>query len=774
MASSLHAPLPHGSTSVAETNAMNSILGRRASHNTPSSSMLAPPVPARAPRRVIPSTASLAAQSLAHNAQATTPSRTLYRYTLMEPDPNRTANGRSPVSDEHSGDDSYSGESTGNISHNTYESLEREVAPQVAAAASSSSYRAPSVVGSVGPRRSLNSQSRNRQSRASAFDDAAYRPASDSGSSDEGRAASVSSRRGLRASVAPQASVPPPAIGDDRNAARSSARPQGASEPRNRRTTAPKTPKAEPAQAETDIGEDIDVLDELPETATVRITAHGAHGSGTARLVHTSPAPSRLGRASMPRDPRSPAEATPPRTSRKTKATPTPSVLNTTFEAVRRRRDIQFAFVAIIVGMLFAMFFKMSTKSPSIPGYPQAQPSAGPTPASGDVSRLYSKLASLEQAVSKLESKPAATPNIESAIERSSSVQALRRELDLLRSEMASVKGVVRDHDAKFKNYAAVEREVVALKTRVTAVEQDVKAALDDGRLRSALDNLLPSRMPVRVNHKGVYSIDPSFWALLKTVFVNHDDVETRFKAVDERLNRKDKADDKNAPAPAPQEPWRLADHAAELQSWAASVFQRQAASEQLITKPEFISLVEDHLSSLREELNAVRNHVPKPGSTTIVTAKGEDLTPALQGLVDASLLKYSKDTIAQADYALYSGGARVIDEYTTQLLLVEEAGLWSRRIKGTQSIYGLPPETALTDAVQTGSCWPFKGGEGQLGVGLPRDVIVSSVTVQHLPQDLSYGDIASAPRRVEVYAKVSGEQNQRKAAYLAEKWDGQ
>jgi len=122
-------------------------------------------------------------------------------------------------------------------------------------------------------------------------------------------------------------------------------------------------------------------------------------------------------------------------------------------------------------------------------------------------------------------------------------------------------------------------------------------------------------------------------------------------------------------------------------------------------------------------------------------------------------------------DYALYSGGARVIPDLTSQTYELRPDS-WGRylfgRITGRGIALGRPPVTALVPDNGVGNCWPFAGPSGHLGIFLNQPIHITHVTVDHASKDVTY-DIKTAPREFHVWGLVEGEENiQKFAAYRA------
>ena len=61
-------------------------------------------------------------------------------------------------------------------------------------------------------------------------------------------------------------------------------------------------------------------------------------------------------------------------------------------------------------------------------------------------------------------------------------------------------------------------------------------------------------------------------------------------------------------------------------------------------------------------------------------------------------------------------------------------------------------PRTILQPGSSPGQCWAFKGAQGCVVVKLSNPVIISEVTLEHIPKSLSPdGNVSSAPRNFEI-----------------------
>ncbi|OCF41302.1 hypothetical protein I317_04873 [Kwoniella heveanensis CBS 569] len=354
------------------------------------------------------------------------------------------------------------------------------------------------------------------------------------------------------------------------------------------------------------------------------------------------------------------------------------------------------------------------------------------------------------------------------------SFDSLKAELDGLTSRVGHSESAVTSAQDKLKSVDDLDREVDSLKFRVGQVEKQVSDALDDGRLRAALERILPDALPVKINPQGMIDVDPRFWTEMKKVMMERTETEALIKKAlaslpASPLASKDKKNDK-----AEMEEGKI-------RAWAEDVFERQSSAKDWVTRESFQDVLNQELRALRAELSSIKEHrarerassskaspLPAASSVTIKSGKGEDLTSLFNDLIDAALLRYSKDTIARTDFALFTAGARVIPHLTSDTLVLSTASKLGRWVMGSKDVQGRPPATALHPDISVGSCWPFQGSEGSLGVMLTRRVRVGDVTIEHAPSDLAL-DTSTAPKSIQVMGVLDNEEDRSK---LAQYWE--
>ncbi|RIA89414.1 hypothetical protein C1645_772382 [Glomus cerebriforme] len=121
---------------------------------------------------------------------------------------------------------------------------------------------------------------------------------------------------------------------------------------------------------------------------------------------------------------------------------------------------------------------------------------------------------------------------------------------------------------------------------------------------------------------------------------------------------------------------------------------------------------------------------------------------------VEEMLYTYSQDKLNKADFALSTGGAKIISPLTSPTF-EQWPEQWYRmafaKLTGHGITRGKPPVTALQPDVHVGQCWPFAGQKGQLAVLLSRQIYVTAVTYDHVSKTVAMGT-TSAPKEFEIW----------------------
>jgi hypothetical protein len=133
---------------------------------------------------------------------------------------------------------------------------------------------------------------------------------------------------------------------------------------------------------------------------------------------------------------------------------------------------------------------------------------------------------------------------------------------------------------------------------------------------------------------------------------------------------------------------------------------------------------------------------------------------------IHQALLHASKDIIGKRDFASLEGGGRVLPALTTPPSMYQ-ASSWAL----SWSLLHFPrnsPSISLTQSLQTNSYWCFKGSSGQLGIVLAELLLITHITIDHIPKDFT-SNIQRAPHNITVWGVVDGEENSHKVRSLVD-----
>ncbi len=317
----------------------------------------------------------------------------------------------------------------------------------------------------------------------------------------------------------------------------------------------------------------------------------------------------------------------------------------------------------------------------------------------------------------------------EVALAREASVTSERQlvelsaQLDAITEELGRVRGLPREFaDFRAASEAQGERvqhRLAGVESKLERVERDLAAGITEERFLGLLERALPSRVPVTQQGSKI-SLAPAFLAELQRLLAPATSATDKTRASWDDF---------------------ILDNEAALRQWTISVFESEARSKGLVDKHEFTEV-------LKREIAAAR-----PAQTNVKDTSGKDVTATLTSMIDAALLRYSKDVIARADHALATAGGDIIPHFTSPTLMLERPRLWRSVFLGTRAKRGRDPTIVLWGETTPGVCWPFAGAEGQVGIKLGGRVKVTDVTIDHVPRELVPVESmqGAAPRDVEV-----------------------
>ncbi|RUS24266.1 UNC-like C-terminal-domain-containing protein [Jimgerdemannia flammicorona] len=101
-------------------------------------------------------------------------------------------------------------------------------------------------------------------------------------------------------------------------------------------------------------------------------------------------------------------------------------------------------------------------------------------------------------------------------------------------------------------------------------------------------------------------------------------------------------------------------------------------------------------------------------------------------------------------DFALYTGGASIIHQYTSPTYFPPLYTL-HQALKGDIRIH--PPEMAIMPSTHVGECWPMAGSQGQIAISLIQPITVTSIAIEHASRYKAIM-LSSAPRDMELWGQ--------------------
>ncbi|KAL1924688.1 uncharacterized protein VTP21DRAFT_4342 [Calcarisporiella thermophila] len=330
--------------------------------------------------------------------------------------------------------------------------------------------------------------------------------------------------------------------------------------------------------------------------------------------------------------------------------------------------------------------------------------------------------------------------------------------------------------DALENNFGKTSKEVRSLHTSFDNLKGELKGLhryVDDiasgeaiaRRVSMAIEKYLPNHLIVRMNsHTGKLEVEPEFWLQLKNMFTTNEKLDSSVDQLRKEFANIRKAEHNNVNSMHPSLSWK---DFVQNNEQSISTFIRQSIDDMtgenglIVSKKDFMSILGEEVKRLRKDLETQaiqhQNQKPVQHQEAVERAKmqlGDDATEIISEMIDEALLRYSSDVLGMPDYALASGGARIIPTMTSKTYSVRPGGFFGQISASLFSVgikQGMPPVAAIHPDTHVGQCWPFHGSQGNLGILLSRPIVVTDLTVEHVNKDVAI-DLGSAPQRIEVW----------------------
>ena len=363
----------------------------------------------------------------------------------------------------------------------------------------------------------------------------------------------------------------------------------------------------------------------------------------------------------------------------------------------------------------------------------------------------------------------------------------LKLDAEVGKHETEMKRGVAKS-DAVMGEMKALKSNIEALKKGLTHVEGELKRVSDYEYISKialkSISEYLPSQLAVKVNPKTRrIEINPEFWTALRGVFADREEMEQSVASQASKIA--------GAKVVNKEISWAefLRGNEEAIKSFVKvqmdDRWNKAGEDGVIVSRDYFLEILHDQVSELRSDLDSkmvkLLDKFDKQSKDTVQKAiasadallkrakkassgavKGGDLsTEAMNSIVETALHRYSTDTLAKPDYALYSSGARINPLLTSPTYHHSPSSLFKKLgsyvLGGAGSTWGHQPAMALFQDTNVGMCWAFPGSQGGLGIRLSETVLVTDVSVEHVHREVSK-NIGSAPRQWSLYAFIADE----------------
>uniref|UniRef100_A0A7I4F0I8 SUN domain-containing protein n=1 Tax=Physcomitrium patens TaxID=3218 RepID=A0A7I4F0I8_PHYPA len=155
------------------------------------------------------------------------------------------------------------------------------------------------------------------------------------------------------------------------------------------------------------------------------------------------------------------------------------------------------------------------------------------------------------------------------------------------------------------------------------------------------------------------------------------------------------------------------------------------------------------------EVMELVKNVVEQRASeSTSKSFSLEDVRSVARKIVMSELEKHAADGIGRTDYALASGGGRVVDH--SEGVFLGRGQQWSSLmfghiVPGGTRKHPLAQKVLQPSFGQPGECLPLRGSNVFLEISLRTAIRPDAVTLEHVAKSVAY-DLSSAPKEFQLY----------------------
>ncbi|GLJ52353.1 hypothetical protein SUGI_1113740 [Cryptomeria japonica] len=137
-----------------------------------------------------------------------------------------------------------------------------------------------------------------------------------------------------------------------------------------------------------------------------------------------------------------------------------------------------------------------------------------------------------------------------------------------------------------------------------------------------------------------------------------------------------------------------------------------------------------------------------------------DDIRAATRRMIEAEIEKHSADGVGRVDYAIASGGGKVLSH--SEGYYPGEAISWSQVSNRLLSLnHPFANGIVKPGFGEPGRCLPLKGSNVFIIIGLRTSIFAEAISLEHVSKRVAY-DLTSAPKQFKVYGSTSKNENQK------------
>lgn len=162
--------------------------------------------------------------------------------------------------------------------------------------------------------------------------------------------------------------------------------------------------------------------------------------------------------------------------------------------------------------------------------------------------------------------------------------------------------------------------------------------------------------------------------------------------------------------------------------------------------------LTKGELEKFLNELNSNRN-----GDSMGKDVDLDEIMAMAREIVEKEIEKHAADGLGRVDYALASGGAKVITH--SEPYVYANGNSWVAIGKGKSRVHSSSQKMLKPSFGEPGQCFPLQGSSGFVEIRLSAGIIPEAITLEHVSKSVAY-DRSSAPKDCSVSGWFEGREH--------------